>query len=68
VNREFDAAHYEELRGKIRGVLINNVAHLLTGSQAVADYLGENASFLVMAGPKPIAEGRITKVLWKPRS
>ncbi len=34
---------------------------------AVADYLRENASFLVMAGPQPIAEGRITSVLWKPR-
>src|SRR5882757_10052285 len=35
--------------------------------EGVADYLRENASFLVMAGPRPIAEGRITKVLWKPR-
>ena len=35
--------------------------------EAVADYLQQNASFLVMAGPQPIAEGRITSVLWKPR-
>jgi hypothetical protein len=36
--------------------------------EAVADYLHKNASFLVMAGPKPIGEARITAVLWKPRS
>jgi hypothetical protein len=35
--------------------------------EAVADYLGENAVFLVMAGPKPIAQARIAAVLWKPR-
>jgi hypothetical protein len=34
--------------------------------EAVADYLRPNTSFLVMAGPQPIAEGRITNVLWKP--
>jgi hypothetical protein len=28
--------------------------------EAVADYLHKNASFLVMAGPKPIGEARIT--------
>jgi len=35
--------------------------------EAVADYLREDAVFLVMAGPEPIAEGRIEAVLWKPR-
>ena len=34
--------------------------------ESVADHVRENATFLVMAGPKPIAEGRITAVLWKP--
>jgi len=33
LNRKLDAAHFEELQGKIRGVLID-VAHLLTASQA----------------------------------
>ena len=34
--------------------------------ESVTDYVRPNASFLVMAGPRPIAEGRITAVLWKP--
>jgi hypothetical protein len=34
--------------------------------EAAADYLRENAAFVVMAGPKPIAEARIEAVLWKP--
>lgn len=32
----------------------------------VADYIREGAIFLVMAGPKPIAEAQITEVLWQP--
>lgn len=32
----------------------------------VADYLRKGAIFLVMAGPKPIAEARITRLLWQP--
>jgi hypothetical protein len=35
--------------------------------ETVADYVRENAVFLVMAGPKPIAEARIAAVLWTPR-
>lgn len=33
---------------------------------AIAEYLREGAAFLVMAGPKPVAEARITAVLWRP--
>ena len=35
--------------------------------EAVADYVQEHAAFLLMAGPKLIAEGRIEVVLWKLR-
>jgi hypothetical protein len=43
VNREFDAAHYEELQGKIRRVLMH-VAHLLTASQVglIDEFLDAN--------------------------
>ena len=32
----------------------------------MANYVQEHATFLVIAGPKPIAEDRIKAVLWKP--
>ena len=34
----------------------------------VASYLREQAAFLIMAGPKPIAEAVITSVLWEPEA
>lgn len=32
--------------------------------EVVADYVREGATFLVMAGPKPIGEARVTHALW----
>jgi hypothetical protein len=34
--------------------------------EAVANYLREGATLLIMAGPQPIAEAQITRLLWKP--